>query len=148
MKIDLAKIVAVVVPSPALSFVLLATCLTNYAPTFMYLSENSIALATVTPSLVIFGEPKLYSITTFLPLGPNVVYTASANKSQPLSIRFLQSILNLMSLPVKKAGEKRVKVFKFFLNQFVVDDNIFLFRYFFIIKILLDLRYLGYILEY
>jgi hypothetical protein len=29
-------------------------------------------LATVTPSFVIFGAPKVWSITTFLPLGPRV----------------------------------------------------------------------------
>lgn len=63
---------AVVVPSPASSFVLLATLLTREAPIFSILSENSIALATVTPSFVIFGEPKDYSMTTFLPLGPKV----------------------------------------------------------------------------
>jgi hypothetical protein len=39
---------------------------------FMRRSENSILLATVTPSLVIFGAPKVWSITTFLPFGPNV----------------------------------------------------------------------------
>jgi len=51
--------VAVVVPSPATSFVLLATYFINDAPIFMNLSENSIALATVTPSFVIFGAPKV-----------------------------------------------------------------------------------------
>jgi hypothetical protein len=57
LKIALAKTVAVVVPSPALSLVLIATDLTNYAPTFINLSENSMFLATVTPSFVIFGAP-------------------------------------------------------------------------------------------
>jgi hypothetical protein len=64
--------VAVVVPSPASSLVLLATYFTKAAPIFSILFENSIALATVTPSLVILGAPKAYSITTFLPLGPKV----------------------------------------------------------------------------
>jgi hypothetical protein len=68
----LARIVAVVVPSPASSFVLLATCLTRLAPMLWYLLENSISLATVTPSFVIFGLPNDLSSTTFLPLGPSV----------------------------------------------------------------------------
>lgn len=72
LKIALANTVAVVVPSPASSLVLLATYLTKAAPIFSILLENSIALATVTPSLVILGAPKVYSITTFLPLGPKV----------------------------------------------------------------------------
>jgi len=50
--------VAVVVPSPAISFVLFATYLINEAPILMNLSENSMDLATVTPSLVILGDPK------------------------------------------------------------------------------------------
>ena len=57
-KISLAKIVAVVVPSPDSLFDLLATYLTKEAPKFSYLHAKSIALATVTPSLVIFGSPK------------------------------------------------------------------------------------------
>jgi hypothetical protein len=57
LKILLAKIVAVVVPSPAYSLVLEATLFTRLAPIFMNLSENSMAFATVTPSFVIFGPP-------------------------------------------------------------------------------------------
>lgn len=72
LKMALAKMVALVVPSPASSFVFEATDFTKLAPMFSNLSANSIALATVTPSLVILGAPKLYSITTFLPLGPKV----------------------------------------------------------------------------
>ena len=58
MKIASARTVAVVVPSPATSLVLLATSLTIWAPMFSYLSSSSISLATVTPSLVTVGEPK------------------------------------------------------------------------------------------
>ena len=47
-------------------------------------------LATVTPSLVDWG-PSLLDITTFLPLGPNVDTTASANVSIPLTKLFLAS---------------------------------------------------------
>ena len=53
LTIACANTVAVVVPSPALSAVLLATCLTICAPIFCNLSSSSISLATVTPSLVI-----------------------------------------------------------------------------------------------
>jgi hypothetical protein len=56
-KIALARIVAVVVPSPASSLALLATLFTKLAPMLRLLSDNSIALATVTPSLVILGLP-------------------------------------------------------------------------------------------
>jgi len=59
LNIALAKTVLVVVPSPASSLVLLATYFTNYAPIFIYLSLNSIDLATVTPSFVILGAPNV-----------------------------------------------------------------------------------------
>ena len=52
-----ASTVAVVVPSPAWSAVLLATSLTICAPIFCSASFNSISLATVTPSLVMCGAP-------------------------------------------------------------------------------------------
>ena len=44
---------------------------------FSNLSESSISLATVTPSLVMRGAPKLLSSTTLRPLGPSVTLTAS-----------------------------------------------------------------------
>ena len=49
--------VAVVVPSPATSEVLLATSFTICAPRFSSGSCSSISCATVTPSLVMVGEP-------------------------------------------------------------------------------------------
>ena len=52
-----ASTVAVVVPSPAWSLVFEATSLTICAPIFSNLSESSISLATVTPSLVMRGAP-------------------------------------------------------------------------------------------
>ena len=52
-----ASTVAVVVPSPATSLLLLATSRTICAPMFSNLSASSISLATVTPSLVIRGAP-------------------------------------------------------------------------------------------
>ena len=51
------RMVAHIVPSPAASFVELATCFTRLAPTFFNLSLNSILFATVTPSFVTFGAP-------------------------------------------------------------------------------------------
>ena len=55
--IDAASTVAVVVPSPARSLVFEATSRTIWAPMFSNLSESSISLATVTPSLVMRGAP-------------------------------------------------------------------------------------------
>ena len=52
-----ASRVAVVVPSPTVSFVLVATSLTSWAPMFSTWSFSSISLATETPSLVIVGAP-------------------------------------------------------------------------------------------
>ena len=74
-----ARTVAVVVPSPATSFVFVATSLTSCAPMFSNASSNSISFAMVTPSFVIKGAPKDLSRTTFLPLGPKVTLTVSAN---------------------------------------------------------------------
>mmetsp|Transcript_36312 Transcript_36312/g.84477 ORF Transcript_36312/g.84477 Transcript_36312/m.84477 type:complete len:223 (+) Transcript_36312:1353-2021(+) len=85
-KMARARTVEVVVPSPATSLVFEATCLMSDAPTLSILFLNSIALATVTPSLVTFGAPKLCSMTTFRPLGPSVTATASASLFAPASI--------------------------------------------------------------
>ena len=52
-----ASSVAVVVPSPVWSLVLLATSRTSCAPMFLYWSDSSISRAIVTPSLVIVGAP-------------------------------------------------------------------------------------------
>ena len=56
-KIAWARTVAVVVPSPATSEVFEATSRTICAPMFSSESFSSISFATVTPSLVIVGEP-------------------------------------------------------------------------------------------
>ena len=84
VKIERASTVAVVVPSPATSEVFEATSLTICAPMFSNLSSSSISLATVTPSLVTVGAPKLFSSTTLRPLGPSVTVTASASTLTPL----------------------------------------------------------------
>ena len=78
-----ASTVAVVVPSPATSEVLDATSRTICAPMFSSASSSSISLATVTPSLVMMGEPNFFSRTTLRPLGPSVTLTASARRFTP-----------------------------------------------------------------
>src|SRR5207253_6919539 len=81
-----ASTVAVVVPSPAVSEVLLATSRTICAPMFSSGSFRSISLATVTPSLVMVGDPNFLSRTTLRPFGPSVTFTASASWLTPLRI--------------------------------------------------------------
>src|SRR6266508_840253 len=71
-----ANTVAVVVPSPATSDVLLATSRTICAPIFSSGSFNSISLATVTPSFVIVGDPNFLSRMTLRALVPTVPLTA------------------------------------------------------------------------
>ena len=83
---DWASTVAVVVPSPATSSVLVATSRTSWAPAFSKGSSSSISRATVTPSCVIMGDPNFFSRTTFRPLGPSVIFTASASLLTPRSI--------------------------------------------------------------
>ncbi len=80
-----ASTVAVVVPSPATSLVLVATSLTSCAPMFSKGSSSSTSRAMVTPSLVIVGAPHFLSMTTLRPLGPSVTRTALASLSTPAS---------------------------------------------------------------
>ena len=54
------------------------------------------SFATVTPSFVTWGAPNFFPITTFLPFGPNVTFTASANVSTPDFNPLRASVLNLM----------------------------------------------------
>src|SRR5215471_1176280 len=85
-KMACASTVAVVVPSPATSDVLEATSRTICAPMFSRGSLSSISFATVTPSLVITGAPNFFSITALRPLGPRVIFTASARMFTPRRI--------------------------------------------------------------
>src|SRR5579864_4864974 len=85
-KMACARTVAVVVPSPATSEVFDATSRTICAPMFSSGSCSSISLATVTPSLVMIGAPNFFSITAFRPLGPSVIFTASASALTPRRI--------------------------------------------------------------
>src|SRR3984893_3238176 len=82
-KMAWASTVAVVVPSPATSEVFEATSRTICAPMFSSGSLSSISLATVTPSLVMIGAPNFFSITALRPLGPSVIFTASARMLTP-----------------------------------------------------------------
>src|SRR5215469_13178524 len=82
-----AMTVAVVVPSPTMSFVLIAASLTSCAPMFSNWSFRWISRAIVTPSLVTTGEPVIFSRMTLRPFGPSVVFTASASWSTPASSR-------------------------------------------------------------
>ena len=88
-----ASTVAVVVPSPATSFVFDATSFANCAPIFSYGSSKSTSFAIVTPSFVIVGAPHFFSKTTFLPLGPRVTLTTSASLFTPASSPFLAASL-------------------------------------------------------
>jgi hypothetical protein len=67
---------------------------------FSIVFSNSISFATVTPSLVIDGDPNFLSITTFLPFGPRVTFTALHNASTPLFSASLASLLNFISLAI------------------------------------------------
>src|SRR6476619_6503541 len=93
-----ARTVAVVVPAPATSLVLEATSLTMRAPMFSYLSSSSISLATVTPSLEMVGEPKLFWRMTLRPLGPSVTLTARASLAMPRRIASRASWSNAICL--------------------------------------------------
>ena len=84
LTIDWARTVAVVVPSPATSLVLVAASLRSCAPMFSKGSSSSMSLATVTPSWVTVGAPHFLSRATLRPFGPRVVLTASARPSTPL----------------------------------------------------------------
>ncbi|MDT4859687.1 hypothetical protein FQZ97_942090 [compost metagenome] len=55
-------------------------------------SASSISFATVTPSLVIAGEPNFLSRITLRPLGPNVTFTALARVSTPFFNLSLASV--------------------------------------------------------
>ena len=81
------RMVAVVVPSPAVSLVLDAAWRTSLAPMFSTGSSNSTSRATVTPSLTILGDPYLVSRTTLRPLGPRVTPTTEASLSTPAWVR-------------------------------------------------------------
>ena len=67
---------------------------------FSNLSSRSISLATETPSFVTVGAPNDFEIITFLPLGPNVTFTAFARASTPRFKPSLASISNFISFAI------------------------------------------------
>src|SRR5436190_16607758 len=93
-----ARTVAVVVPSPATSFVEVATSRTSCAPWFSKTSSTSISRAIVTPSLVMVGAPNFLSSTTYRPVWPRVTLTSSARMFTPRSSERRASSLNCSSL--------------------------------------------------
>src|SRR5919201_4393499 len=86
-----ARTTEVVVPSPAMSFVLVAASLRSCAPMFSNGSSSSTSRATVTPSCVTVGEPNFLSSATLRPFGPSVVFTAFAIVSMPFLRRLRAS---------------------------------------------------------
>src|SRR3984893_14266949 len=114
LTIEAARTVAVVVPLPAWSFVFEATSRTSWAPRFSNLSASSISFATVTPSLVMRGAPKDFSMTTLRPFGPRVILTALLRISTPRNMRSrasdakrisLADMFKLLNRVPKKLGE-------------------------------------------
>ena len=97
-----ARTIAVVVPSPATSFVFIEASFAIWTPIFSNGSSNSISFAIVTPSFVISGAPNFLSSTTFLPFGPNVTFTVSANLFTPFNKLFLASSPYLISFAIIK----------------------------------------------
>ena len=95
-----ARMVAVVVPSPAISFVLEATSFTSWAPIFSNSSLYSCSWAMVTPSLVISGDPNFLSIITLRPRGPSVILTALVSLSIPAFIFPRASSSNMTSFDI------------------------------------------------
>ena len=105
-----ASTVAVVVPSPATSLVLVATSFTNWAPMFSNGSSSSISRAMETPSLVIVGAPNFFPMTTLRPLGPRVTLTASANLSTPASRPRRASSSNLSIFDISRPTSRQWRV--------------------------------------
>src|SRR5690625_559157 len=110
-----ARTVAVVVPSPATSFVFDATSDTSCAPMFSKLSSNSISLSIVTSSFVLSGEPKLLSKTTLRPFGHNVTFTAFAKVFTPSNNARRASSLNLICLAILNVPPQNLFIIKLLL---------------------------------
>jgi len=91
---DQASTVAVVVPSPATSLVLVATSFRSWAPMFSNGFSSSISRATDTPSFVTVGAPNFLSRTTRRPFGPRVAMTAREIFSTPVTNDLRASSLN------------------------------------------------------
>src|SRR5205823_5444080 len=105
-----ARTVAVVVPSPATSEVLEATSRNICAPMFSRPSCSSISLATVTPSLVMVGDPNFFSITTLRPLGPRVTFTASARRFTPRRIACRDSSPCTICFAIIRISDQKLRI--------------------------------------
>ncbi len=103
-----ASTVAVVVPSPATSLVLVATSFTSWAPMFSNGSSSSTSRAMDTPSLVMVGAPNFFSITTLRPFGPSVTLTVSASLLTPASSPRRADSSNFRILGMGKMNSSRV----------------------------------------
>src|SRR2546423_14465625 len=68
--------------------------LTSLAPMFSKGCGSSISLLTVTPSLVMRGDPNDFCNTTLRPRGPRVAFTARANCESPWAISARASVSN------------------------------------------------------
>src|SRR5207249_6372041 len=125
-----ASNVAVVVPSPASSLVLLATSRTIWAPMFSQADSSSMSLATVTPSLVTVGDPNFLSSTTLRPLGPSVALTARLNFSTPLRRDWRASSSKINCFPginqMIVDGFNSCELFDDGENVITVEDLVFL----------------------
>jgi hypothetical protein len=73
---------------------------------FSNLFSSSISFATVTPSLVIVGEPKLLSMTTLRPFGPSVTLTTSASVLTPFRMASRARWSKMMSLAAMCAPQR------------------------------------------
>src|SRR5580693_4908233 len=116
-KMACANTVAVVVPSPATSEVLEATSRTICAPMFSRGSRNSISLATVTPSLVMIGAPNFFSITALRPLGPRVIFTASARALTPRRMDWREFSPVTICFAMSLSPLQKISDFKFEISE-------------------------------
>ena len=99
-RIERARIVEVVVPSPALSFVSIAACLIIWTAAFSMGSSRETKWATVTPSLVMKGVFPTSWRSTLRPRGPRVDATLSAKMLAPLNIFCCSDWLSSYSRPI------------------------------------------------
>ena len=112
-----ASTVAVVVPSPTVSLVLTAASLTSWAPMFSKGSRRWISRAIVTPSLVTSGDPVIFSRMTLRPLGPSVLFTASASWSTPACSRRRPSSPNLSSFAIEPSWKSTESAARVRINE-------------------------------
>src|SRR6266852_99220 len=74
-------------------------------------SFNSISFATVTPSLVMVGDPNFFSITTLRPLGPRVTFTASARILTPRRIACRDSSPCTICFAIIRISYQKLRIF-------------------------------------